>query len=114
MEVLETGDGRLLPISTEATRLLTSRHTYFFGSVIPTGAYRGIETDVATVAEWNWLLAREDLDEDIVLNILRIVTEEKDRLIRVTSIAEQIDMDALRSAPIPLHPVVEAWLARQP
>jgi len=114
MEVLETGDGRLLSLSSQATDVLTSRHTYFFGSVIPAGVYRGIDSDVATVAEWNWLLARADLDEDIVLNLLQIVTEEKDRLIRVTSIAEQIDMEALRSAPIPLHPVVEAWLAKQP
>ncbi|TVR51182.1 MAG: TAXI family TRAP transporter solute-binding subunit [Gemmatimonadales bacterium] len=110
MEVMETGDGRLLPITSPWMERLTSEHSYFFRSVIPAGAYRGVEEDIHTIAEWNWLLAREDLPDDVVRNILQIVTEERDRLIRVTPIANQIDMEALRSAPIPLHPVTQAWV----
>ena len=110
MEVMETGEGRLLPIDSPWSDELAEAHPYYFRSIIPEGAYRGVTEDIPTIAEWNWILARESLDDDIVENVLHIVSEERDRLIQVTSIAEQIDLAALHDAPIPLHPATERWL----
>ncbi len=111
MEVMETGDGRLLPVGPPESETLTERHPFYFQSIIPEGSYRGVTEDVPTIAEWNWIVARADLPDDVVRSVLTILSEERDRLERVTTIANQIDLDALHDAPIPLHPAAEAWLA---
>lgn len=114
LEATSTGGARLLGVGPEAMERLTSRHPYYGPGTIPVAAYPGVEVDVPTPAVMNWVVAREDLDDDVVTRILDLLRDHRAELIRVHDMARQIDLEALTRAPIPLHPAAEAWLADAP
>jgi len=111
LEATTTGGARLLPIAAEEVRILLDRHPYYSETVIPSGVYRGMTEPVATVAMMNWVVARDDLPPDVVDHFLDMLVENRAALIQVHEMAAQIDLEDLDSAPIPLHPRVEAWRA---
>jgi TRAP transporter TAXI family solute receptor len=109
LEVMTTGNARLLPIDTARQAELTARYTYYRRGSIPAGAYPGLTEDIPTLAVLNWVVAREELDESIVVHLLNVLQHERSQLVEVNAIARQIDLAALESAPIPLHPAAARW-----
>lgn len=110
MEATTTGDARLVPLEGPEIEALLSQSPTFYATTIPAGAYRGVNQDVPTIAELNWIFAREEMDPEVVRAVLDILHEEHDQLVRINEIVRQIDLQALRSAPIPLHPATRAWM----
>ena len=110
LEATTTGGARLLPVDAERSAQLARQYPYYTPGVIPAGAYRGVSADVPTVAVMNWVIARADLDDAVVEQVLRILRDERARLEQVSAIAAQIDLAALRSAPIPLHVAAARWV----
>lgn len=84
---------------------------YYSPGVIPVGAYPGVTSDVTTVAMMNWIVSRGELDDEVVIRLLDILRDQKELLEQVHEMAGQIDLGALRDAPIPLHAATEAWIA---
>ncbi len=111
LEATTTGGARLLFFEPDRVEALEDRYPYYSPGTIPVGVYPGIESDVTTVAMMNWIVSREDLDGEVVARLLDILRDRKESLERVHEMAGQIDLGMLRSAPIPLHPATEAWLA---
>ena len=83
---------------------------YYDAALIPPGVYPRVDTAVRTVGMMNWVVARDDLPDDVVRIVLNILGGEGVSLERVHEMARQIDMNALGRAPAPLHPATEAWL----
>jgi TRAP transporter TAXI family solute receptor len=110
LEATTTGGARLIPVEAEKIDALRSRYPYYSHGVIPAGAYPGVTSDVSTVAMMNWVVAREDLEVDVVRMLLSILRDDRAALAQVHEMAGQIDLALLREAPIPLHPGVEDWL----
>jgi uncharacterized protein len=113
LEATTTGNVRLLPLAGAGVGRLMDEWPVFFTTTIPAGSYPGVTSDVQTIAELNWILAREDLDPQIVRYILDILEDERDWLIQVTENARQIDLAELERAPIPVHAAALAWLAER-
>ena len=110
LEATTTGGARLVPIEAERIEELRSRYPYYSHGVIPAGAYPGVTEDISTVAMMNWMVAREDLDGEVVEMLLGILQDDRASLAQVHEMAGQIDLAGLGDAPIPLHPAVERWL----
>lgn len=110
LEATTTGDARLLPVDGDAAERLMARYPYYLPAKLPAGAYPRQPTEVPTVAVMNWIVANESLDDEVVTRLLDILRAERERLIQVHEIARQIDLKALRRAPIPLHPAARRWL----
>lgn len=110
MEATTAGDARLLPLEGPEIDTLLEERPYFFRTTIPARAYRGVEEDVPTIAELNWVIAKESLDGEVVRAILDILQEEREALIEVNEVVRQIDLQRLRSPPIPLHPAAREWV----
>lgn len=110
MEATTTGGTRLLPVDGPEVQALLENSPYFYATTIPAGSYRGVDSDIPTIAELNWIVVREDMDPEVVTAILDILHEEQEQLARVSDIVRQIDLEALRSAPIPLHPAAQQWM----
>lgn len=110
MEATTTGEARLLPVEGPEIDQLLEERPYFRRMTIPAGAYRGVDEDVPTIAELNWVIARESLEDEVVRAVLDVLREDRDRLVEVNEIVRQIDLEALRNAPIPLHPAAAAWM----
>ena len=111
LEATTTGGARLLSFEPDRVEALRERYPYYFPGVIPVGAYPGVESDVTTVAMMNWIVSREELDDEVVVRLLDILRDRKDLLEQVHEMAGQIDLGALRDAPITLHAATEAWMA---
>lgn len=111
LEATTTGGARLLPIDGERIDALRSKYPYYSHGQIPEGAYPGVSSDVSTVAMMNWVVARVDLDADVVKMLLGILRDDRVALQQVHEMAGQIDLALLKEAPIPLHASVEDWLS---
>jgi len=110
LEAATTGAIRLLPVEEDRLAALRERYPYYTAGVIPAGVYPGVDEPVPTVAMMNWILARADLDAEVVDVLLNILGPGRVSLEQVHDMAKQIDLAALADAPIPLHPATEAYL----
>jgi TRAP transporter TAXI family solute receptor len=110
MEATTTGGARLLGVDNETRNALLERYPFYESFDIPAGTYAGQDEEVPTVGLLTWVAAPESLPDEVVTAVLDIMYEDAAALEQVHPIAAQIDLAALRNAPIPLHPAVEAWL----
>ena len=100
----------LLPVTGDPVARLRGLYPFYTAAVIPAGTYAGLENDVATVAVMNWMVGLESLDSAPVTNLLDLLRDRRDALVRVNGIAVQIDLAAMADAPIPLHSAASGWL----
>lgn len=112
LEAMSTGRVRLLPIDQDHIRKLVDRHAYYSESSIPAFAYPGQDQDVTTISVLNWIVARNDLEDDVVVQVLDILAEEIGALSRAAEIAGQINLANLYASPTPLHPAARDWVER--
>ena len=89
---------------------LRERYPYYFAAEIPAGAYPGIDEAVPASAMMNWVVAKADLDDDVVRAVLNILGPGRVSLEQVHDMAKQIDLARLVDAPIPLHAVTQVYV----
>ena len=53
----------------------------------------------------------DHLEAPVVNHVLGILENEREILVRVSRMVEQVDFASLDLAPVPLHSATEAWLA---
>lgn len=110
LEATTTGDVRLLPIEPAKLAEMRQIYPYYSEGVIPAGAYPGVDEAIPTVAMMNWVVARKQLDDDVVSTLLNILGPGRVSLEQVHDMAKQIDLARLADAPIPLHAATQAYL----
>jgi uncharacterized protein len=110
LEATTTANVRLLPVEGPEVEAMLREWPVFYQTTIPAGAYPGVTEAVPTIAELNWVVAREGLEDEVVHHILNILHHERDWLVQVNDVVNQIDLQELRRAPIPLHPAVQSWM----
>ena len=108
LQAISTAGARLIPVDSAHVERLRAEHPYYELGVIPAGAYPGLERDVPTVAMLNWIVARADLEDEVVRSVLNVLDQRRKQLVATTDIARQIDLGRLSDAPIPVHPAAEA------
>lgn len=113
LEVTTTTPIRLLPVEEDVIESMLEEHPYYSYGEIPSGAYRGMEETISTVAVMNWVVGRESLDPEIVEILLDIMENNRAALEDVHDMASQIDLSLLGSPPIPLHSAAQAWFDRR-
>lgn len=113
LEATTTGAARLIAIDSALASALSAAHPYYTAGSIPADAYTGASAVIPSVLVMNWLVARDDLDDEVVRRVLDLLDRERDTLRRSVEIAGQIDLERLRDAPIPLHAAAAAWLAER-
>ena len=113
LEVTTTGVARLLPVDSVHAAIMSDTYPYYAAGSIPVGTYPRMDSDVPTVAVMNWVVAADSLDGAVVSRLLDVLRDDREDLIRVNAMAEQINLTLLRRAPIPLHSAAQAWLDGQ-
>ena len=109
LEATTMGGVRLLPLARDRIDELMELYPYFDAGEIPAGVYPGVEEALPTAVLLNWIVAPERLDNDVVLAVMRVLTDEREAIERVHNMARQIDLDFLQNPPIPLHPGTQRW-----
>ncbi len=84
----------------------------FLAATIPAGTYDGQAEDVATAAVGNFLVTSEDVPEETVYQMTKLLFENLDKLAAAHAAAKGIDpAQALDGMPLPLHPGAERYYA---
>lgn len=109
LEATATGGAQLLPITPNRITELMDLYPYFGRGEIPGGIYPGVDEPISTAIVLNWIVASEALPNDIVINVLNLIDNDRQALENVSIMAREIDLAFLEDAPIPVHPGVEQW-----
>ena len=113
LEATTTSSMRLLSIEDDGLDAMLEEHPYYVRGEIPEGAYPGVEAVVQSLAVMNWVIAMESLDDEVVDILLNIFENDRVSLEQVHDMARQIDLEGLRTPPIPLHPAADRWLSQR-
>jgi len=104
-----TYDLKFLPIEEEILQRLEKKG--WKRGVIPKGAFRGVDEDVAGIDFSGWyLFCRPDMDEEIAYHTIRAIDEQQEMINLwfpdpTSGMTAHIDMRELcRNLPLPLHP----------
>ena len=93
----------IVPIPAELVHKIDD--SAYAQAVIPAGTYQGQSNDVPTIAVGNFLITRDDLDEEIVYRMTKSMFENLDTLVSAHVAAKAIKLEnALTGMPIPVHP----------
>ena len=90
---------------------MTSTYPYYARGELPGGIYPGADEPLQTIAMMNWIISMDYLEAPVVNHVLGILENEREILVRVSRMVEQVDFAFLDDAPVPLHSATEAWLA---
>jgi TRAP transporter TAXI family solute receptor len=111
LEATTTGGARLIALSDEAIETMIATYPYYSRGELPGGIYPGADEPVQTIAMMNWIISMDHLEAPVVNHVLGILQNEREILIRVSRMVEQVDFASLDVAPIPIHAATEQWLA---
>ena len=86
----------------------------YMAAKIPAGTYKGQDSDVSTVAVGNYLVTNEDVPEEVVYKMTKLIFDHLDTLKAAHSAGASISLDeAAKNPPIPLHPGAERFYREQ-
>ena len=108
-EATDRGDARMISIEPDRLRELMARYPYVAAGEIPAATYPSVTEPIQTAVVLNWVLAPERLSNDVVRGVLTVVTDAREGLEEAHEIVQQMDLDHLQDAPIPLHPGTQEW-----
>lgn len=101
---------RLVPIAGKEADQILEKYPYHIKYTIPAGTYPEQAEPVETLAAPAFLVAREDLPEDVVYQVTKAIFEHLDELKKSHKQAENIKLEtALEGVSIPLHPGAEKY-----
>ncbi len=88
----------------QAEKILAANDTY--ASVdLAGGVYRGVDKAVPTIGVWNVMICQASLDTDLVYNLVKVLYEHNDYLLKIhPSAAYTTPENAVKYCPVPLHP----------
>lgn len=106
--------GRIVPIDESKFDKIWEVNPGYAKYVIPAGSYRGQNEDVLTVAVPDALYVREDLPDEIVETLLKILFEKRDDFEAIHSQMKDFSLEtASEDFGTPLHPVAEKFFKDQ-
>ncbi len=98
---------KILPVPDDIYNALKQNYPFYAQVTIPAGTYSGVDEEVKTVAVMSMLLVRDDVPDDIVYTMTKLLFEHVDEIkenVQKQSV-QYISLDhALDGLSIPLHP----------
>jgi TRAP transporter TAXI family solute receptor len=96
---------RLIP-NGEALESMRNKYgaSLYLPGNIPIQTYPDLESDIAVVSVPNLLVVHQDMDEDLVYNITRVLFEYRDALVAIHPEAKNLSLkNAVQGSPAPFH-----------
>jgi len=95
----------IVPIDGAEADALVRKYPFYAKDKVPAGIYKGVDKDVPTVAVLAIIVAKAELEEDIVYQITKAMFENLSILERTHAKGKEVKLEkALIGIPIPLHP----------
>lgn len=110
VEVANSTKIGLLPITGELAQKATAKYRRFSPATIPAGSYKGVSAAVPTLGIQAILVAREDLDSDLIYWLTRTLFEKQPELAASDPLGRALSREgATKDLPAPLHPGAERY-----
>lgn len=94
----------VLDVSDEQLESINSIFNTWFRFTIPAGTYTGIDKEIQTIAQPNFLAVSSQLDEELVYKLTKTIYENIDKVHQIHNSAHEIQLEtALNGLPTPLH-----------
>ncbi len=100
----------IVPIDGAQADALVKKYPFYSKDKVPAGIYKGVDKDVPTVAVLAILVAKAELEEDVVYRITKAIFENISRIETAHAKGKEVKLEkALIGMPIPLHPGAEKF-----
>ena len=103
IELTKTHDVQFIPITSEKVQEISTEFPYYSSNIIPTNTYNN-DLPVHTATITNLLLTREDIDEDVIYDVTRIIFNNLNHLKQAHLAATDITLENSQNGlTVPLH-----------
>ncbi|MFY0743831.1 TAXI family TRAP transporter solute-binding subunit [Solibacillus silvestris] len=94
----------VLDVTDEQLDSINSIFNTWFRFVIPAGTYTGMDKEINTIAQPNFLATTAEMDADLVYKLTKAIYENLDKVHQIHNSATEIQLEsALNGLPTPLH-----------
>ncbi|MEM9776009.1 MAG: TAXI family TRAP transporter solute-binding subunit [Chloroflexota bacterium] len=102
---LGSGEIVILEFSDEQLEQINQEFPVWNRYVIPAGTYPGLDVDINTISQPNFLAVHPDLDEETVYQLTQNIYENLDFLVNIHNATAAMSLErAIVGLPVPLHP----------
>jgi hypothetical protein len=109
-DIASTQAVRMIPITGEFASSVKSKHAFFADASIPAGAYQGVTAETKTVAVQATLVARTDLEENVVYWLTKTLFEKQPQIASAHAKGKElVRANALAGMSIALHPGAQRY-----
>lgn len=85
MEVAAQREVVLVPLGEELVKKVVEDNPFLVPFTIEAGTYESIKEDILTVADGNYLVVRDDMDETLSYNITKTLIESREQFMNITT-----------------------------
>ena len=98
----------LLGVDDEHRAKLDEKYGFYAAYTVPAGTYKGVDTDVTTVAVKATFIVSDQLDEETVYQLTKAIYENKDNYAHDKAKEMSVEY-AVSSISVPFHPGAEKY-----
>jgi len=114
MDLASSRDIKLIPISDEEFDAMRELNPGYTKLTIPAGSYPGQNEDVAAVGYATHVIARCDLEEDVVYNLLEGMMENMEDLVSIVRVMADTTPEVMATdTGVPMHAGAERFYKEQ-
>ncbi|NWG02367.1 MAG: TAXI family TRAP transporter solute-binding subunit [Syntrophaceae bacterium] len=100
----------IVPIDGSQADALVKKYPFYAKDKVPGGIYKGVDKDVPTVAVLAILVAKAELEEEVVYKITKAMYENIKSIETAHAKGKEVKLEkALEGMPIPIHPGAEKF-----
>jgi hypothetical protein len=100
----------IVPVDGSQADALLKKYPFYSKDKVPAGIYKGVDKDVPTVAVLAILVAKAELEEDVVYKITKAMYENIKSIETAHAKGKEVKLEkALLGMPIPIHPGAEKF-----
>lgn len=102
---------KVIGFSQAEVENLVKKSPEFSAFTIPSGTYPAAPAEVVSFTEWYYVVARDDLPEDLVFNVARILDQQHDKVVAAIKLASSSTAENTAKYPgFTLHRGTEKYL----
>ncbi|MGQ9646607.1 MAG: TAXI family TRAP transporter solute-binding subunit [Thermodesulfobacteriota bacterium] len=104
----------IVPVDGPQADALIKKYPFYSKDKVPAGIYKGVDKDVPTVAVLAILVAKAELEEDVVYKITKAMFENIKSIETAHAKGKEVKLEkALIGMPIPIHPGAQKFFAEK-
>ncbi|MDI9371267.1 MAG: TAXI family TRAP transporter solute-binding subunit, partial [Synergistota bacterium] len=88
LEVAAQREVVMIPLEEDLVNKIIEVNPFLIPYTIKTGVYESIKEDIRTIADGNYLVVRDDMDETLSYNLVKTIIENRDKFMNITTQAE--------------------------